>query len=155
MEKGPGTGVSRELGPHLGTGEGIAEGVGRRRGSGSTGGGGLTNSQAGLKAFVVGINLEALLVSRNGVVVVSQAVVSGSKAAVGLDPIGLKLDGLFSVGQGFGVFMEVGVGGGSVGVEDVVGRSESDGVSEVGNGGVKVAGRVGGVALGFGFVGHG
>lgn len=47
------------------------------------------------------------------------------------------------------------MGGGSVGVEDVVGRGEGDGVGEVADGGAVVAGGEGGVAAGFGFVGHG
>lgn len=44
--------------------------------------------------------------------------------------------------------------GGSVGIEDVVGGGQGNGVGEVADGGGVVAGGEGCVALGFGFVGH-
>jgi len=46
------------------------------------------------------------------------------------------------------------VRGGSVGIEDVIGGGQGDGVGEVADGGGVVSGGESGVALGFGFVGH-
>ena len=49
---------------------------------------------------------------------------------------------------------EGGVCGGSVGLEDMVGGSQGDGIGEVVDGGRIVPGGEGCVAFGFGFVGH-
>lgn len=80
---------------------------------------------------------------------------SGAEAAVALGPVGFELDGLLGVGESFLVAVEGGVGGGAVGVEDVVGRGEVDRFGEVVDGGGEVAGGESGVSFGFGFVGHG
>ena len=48
----------------------------------------------------------------------------GADAIVALRPVGLELDGLLGVGKGLGELSDGGVGGGSVGVEDVVVRGE-------------------------------
>ena len=55
----------------------------------------------------------------------------GADAIVALRPVGLELNGLLGVGQGLGELSEGGVGGGSVGVEDVVVRDEADRLREV------------------------
>lgn len=115
----------------------------------------MLGGQAGLQRLVAGVDLEPPLEGGHGVVVPAQPLVGRAEAAVALGPVGLELDGLLGVGEGVGVVVEGGVGGGSVGVEDVVGRGEGDGVGEVADGGAVVAGGEGGVAAGFGFVGHG
>lgn len=78
----------------------------------------------------------------------------GAEAAVALRPVGLEFDGLLSVGEGVGVAVEGGVGGGAVGVEEVVGGGEVDGLGEEADGGFELAGGEGGVASGFGLLGH-
>ena len=90
--------VSGEAGPHLGPGEGFAEGVCGRRGRAGPGSGGLGIGEAGFEGLVVGVDFEALFVGGNGVVVLGEAEVGGAEAAVALGPVGLELDGLLGVG---------------------------------------------------------
>ena len=79
---------------------------------------------------------------------------SRAESAITLGPVGFELYGLLSIGQGLGVLIERSVGSGSVGVEDVVGRSEIDCFGEVAYGGGEVAGGERRVAFGFGFFSH-
>ena len=77
-----------------------------------------------------------------------------TESTITLGLVGFELYGLLSIGQGLGVLVDRSVGGGSVRIEDVVGRSEIDCFGEVAYGDGEVAGGERRVAFGFGFFSH-
>jgi len=98
LEVSPSCGVRGEPGPHLGPGESITEGAsGGGAGPGGRSLGLLRIGQTGLEGLVVGVDFEALFVSRNGVVVLGETEMRGAETTVALGPVGFELNSLLGV----------------------------------------------------------
>ncbi|GFS33060.1 stress-inducible protein [Actinidia rufa] len=106
LKEGPRGRIGLEPGPHLRPGKDVAEG----RGETSLG----SEGKAGLEGLVVGVDFEAILVRRDGVIVAAEPHVGGADTIVALGPVGLELDGLLGVKKGLGELSDGGLGGGSV-----------------------------------------
>lgn len=84
--------------------------------------------QALLEEHVGGLELQSSLVDIVGLGIATETEESSGLATVALGPVGLELDSLLTVLESLLVVLLGGVAGGAVGVEDVVGCVELNGL---------------------------
>lgn len=84
--------------------------------------------QALLEEHVGGLELQSSLVNVVGLGVAAETEEGSSLAAVALGPVGFELDSLLTILKGLQVVLLGGVAGRAVGVEDVVGSVDLNGL---------------------------
>ena len=129
-EEGSGLGVAGQLLDKVGVGEHLSNTAAEITAS-LLGHGTLDSLIILLHASIVRIDLEALLVSIVGAQQVTLAEERCALAAPALGPVGLDLGGLLGILESVVPVLLGGVCGGTVAVEDVVGRVEGNGLCEL------------------------